>query len=127
MLLDNTTWDIIITTIGSLEENDGDNHHISSGIARIDKKKVCSRQYKQKLEFKRRRKYGQLARTKEQIYETRVDCAMNSCGAKGHKTYRAKFCRNHDKYLVSKRTKSTNLVNATGNDVNEVRIKNKKK
>jgi len=67
----------LLIKLGCLEENDGDNLHISSGIARIDKKKICNRRYKRKMEVKRRRKHGQLATTKQQIYEERVDRARN--------------------------------------------------
>ena len=35
----NNYYKTLLIKLGCLEENDGDNHHISSGIARIDKKR----------------------------------------------------------------------------------------
>ena len=39
------------------------------------KKKLSNRAYKRKIEVKRRRKHGQLARTKQQIFDEQVDLA----------------------------------------------------
>ena len=70
-----TYYKTLLYNLGCLQKDD--NCHLSAGLARINEAKLRNRQYKQKLENKRKRKHGQLARTKEQIYEEGVDRANN--------------------------------------------------
>ena len=72
-----TYYQTLLTNLGCLEERDGENRHLSSGIARIGKIKSGNKVRKQTLEAKRRRKHGMQARTRQQIYEERVDKAQN--------------------------------------------------
>ncbi len=46
-------------------------------MTRIGKTKACNKACKQQVYVKRRCKHGQLARTKQQLYEERVDGAGN--------------------------------------------------
>ena len=70
-----TFYSTLLANLGCIDKRDGENNHLSSGITRICKIKLRHRTYKQKLEVKRRRKYGQLARTWQQVFDERVDKA----------------------------------------------------
>ena len=70
-----TYYKTLLTKLGCLAESDNENCHLSSGIIRIGKRKSCNKKYKQQLHVKRKRKHGQLAKTKQQLYEERVDRA----------------------------------------------------
>ena len=63
-----TFYSTLLANLGCIEKRDGENRHLSSGITRIGKTKLRHRTYKQKLEVKRRRKHGQQARTRQQIF-----------------------------------------------------------
>ena len=70
-----TYYKTLLCKLGCLEENDDKNCHISSGISRIGKAKSSNKEYKQQVHVKRKRKYGQLAKTKQQLFEEGVDRA----------------------------------------------------
>ena len=70
-------YSTLLANLGCTDRKDRENHYLSSGIKRIGKTKLSNRSYKQTLVAKRRRKHGQLARTREQIYNERVDKAKN--------------------------------------------------
>ena len=65
----------LLTNLGCLDEMDNENRHIPSGISKIDGAKASNRKMKRTNEIKRRRKHGQLAKTRQQVFEERVDRA----------------------------------------------------
>ena len=65
----------LLTNLGGLDEMDNENHHISSGISKIDRAKASNKKMKQTNKFKRRCKHGQLAKTRQQVFKERVDRA----------------------------------------------------
>lgn len=159
-------YSTLLKNLGCIENND-DKSYLSQGIARIGQTKYNNRIHKQKVDVKRRRKYGQLAKTTKQILEERIDRAQkmgtyeagvailgeqndtqqsstnekrqqtkvcNSCGGKGHKTFRTKSCPNHQQYLQSKATKkpvepnkNKPYLNMTGSRKEKVRNENEDK
>ena len=65
----------LLTNLGCIEEIDRENRHISLGITRINETKLNNKRMKRMKEFKRRRQHGRLAKSRQQIYEERVDRA----------------------------------------------------
>ena len=70
-----TFYSTLLVNLWCLEEIDDENRHQSSGISRIGKTKLRHGTYKQRLHVKRRRQHGKLARTRQQIFDERVDRA----------------------------------------------------
>ena len=70
-----TYYKTLLQNLGCLQKDD--ECHLSTGLTRISEAKLSNRKYKQVIENKRRRKHGQLAKSKQQIYEERVDRAKN--------------------------------------------------
>ncbi len=68
-----TYYKTLLTKLGCLEEKNNENRLISSGIARIGKAKSWNKAHKQQINVKRKRKHGQLAKTKQQLFEEEMD------------------------------------------------------
>ena len=58
----------LLTNLGCISENENNIRLISTGITRIDMAKLRNRKMKMKRDFKRRRKHGQLSKTKQQLF-----------------------------------------------------------
>ena len=68
----------LLYNLGCIEsKNDLETRIITQCIGRIYKTKQDNRQMKQDNDYKRRRKHGRQAKTKQQVYEERVDRAQN--------------------------------------------------
>jgi len=65
----------LLTDLGCLDEINGSERLISTGITRINKTKSGNRRRKQTISSKRRRKHGRNAKTKQQLFEEGVDRA----------------------------------------------------
>ena len=65
----------LLKNLGCLNETGLDLRPISIGISRINDARITNKAYKNQAKYKRRRKHGLLAKTKQQIYEERVDKA----------------------------------------------------
>ena len=64
----------LLTFLGCLGKSD-DYRLLFSGIHRISNTKLKTKVFKQTAKYKRKRKHGQMARTKQQLYEEGVDRA----------------------------------------------------
>ena len=64
----------LLTFLGCIGKSDED-RLLFNGIHRISKTKLNNQQMKQTATYKRKRKHGQMARTKQQLYEEGVDRA----------------------------------------------------
>ena len=72
----------LLSRLGCISENEAETRLISTGITRINKAKLRNRKMEMRSDFKRRRKHGQLTKTKQQLYEEGVDRA-NRLGTYG--------------------------------------------
>ena len=70
-----TYYSTLLKNLGCLENNDDDKSPLSQGLIRINQTKLNNRLHKKKVEVKRRRKYGQLAKTRIRLLEERIDRA----------------------------------------------------
>ena len=70
-------YSALLSNLGCVDALDDENRVIIQGIARINEAKQNNRKMKQTQDFKRRRKHGQQAKTKQQIYEEGTDRARN--------------------------------------------------
>ena len=68
-------YSALLTDIGCIDDIGINKRPISSGIAKINDAKTRNKIRKQTPAYKRQRKYGLLAKTKQQIFEERVDRA----------------------------------------------------
>ncbi len=70
-------YSTLLANLGYTDNIDGENYHFSSDIKRKGKAKLSSKSYKQNLIVKCRRNHIQISRTRQQIYDERVDRAKN--------------------------------------------------
>ena len=70
-----TYYSTLLKNLGCLENNDDDKSPLSQGLIRMNQTKLNNRLHKKKVEVKRRRKYGQLAKTRKRLLEERIDRA----------------------------------------------------
>ena len=65
----------LLTDLGCTDDNNLKSRMISSGIAKVNDTRIQNKKRKQLPSVKRKRQYGVLAKTKQEIFEQRVDRA----------------------------------------------------